>query len=158
MYIYSFFVHVYQLLTLKCSHFLSCLWFFWILFFFCVLEPLYHFGDFQMSRDSSFLKHLKWRESHSIVSDSATPWTIRSMEFSRPEYWSGYCFPSPGDLPNPGIKRRSPALQADYLPAEPQGKPKNVGVGRLSLLQQIFPTQELNGGLLHGKRTLYQLS
>ena len=49
-------------------------------------------------------------------------------------------FPSPGDLPNPGIKPRSPALQAGSLPAEPQGKPKNSGVGSLSLLQQIFPT------------------
>ena len=44
------------------------------------------------------------------------------MEFSRPEYWSGYPFPSPGDLPHPGIELRSPALQADSLPAEPQGK------------------------------------
>ena len=52
-----------------------------------------------------------------------------------------------GNLPNPGIKPRSPALQADSLPAEPQGKPKNTGVGSLSLLQQIFPTQELNPGL-----------
>ena len=43
------------------------------------------------------------------------------MEFSRPEYWSVYPFPSPGDLPNPGIEPRSPALQADSLPAEPQG-------------------------------------
>ena len=42
--------------------------------------------------------------------------------------------PSPGDLPNPGIKPRSPSLQADSLPAEPQGKPKNTGVGSLSLL------------------------
>ena len=42
-------------------------------------------------------------------------------EFSRPEYWSGWPFPSPGDLPNPGIKPRSPALQADSLPAEPRG-------------------------------------
>ena len=40
------------------------------------------------------------------------------MEFSRPEYWSGYPFPSPGDLPNPGIKPRSPALQANSLPTE----------------------------------------
>ena len=48
-----------------------------------------------------------------------TPWTIRSKEFSRPEYWSGWPFPSP----NPGIKPRSSALQADSLPAEPQGKP-----------------------------------
>ena len=53
----------------------------------------------------------------------ATPCTIQSMEFSRPEYWSGWPFPSPGDLPNQGIKPRSPALQADSLPAEPQGKP-----------------------------------
>ena len=45
------------------------------------------------------------------------------MEFSRPEYWSGEPFPSPGDRSNPGIKPRSPALQADSLPAEPQGKP-----------------------------------
>ena len=66
------------------------------------------------------------------------------MEFSRPEYWSGYPFSSPGDLPNPGIEPRSSALQADSLPAEPQGKPKNTGLGSLSLLQRIFPTQELN--------------
>ena len=62
------------------------------------------------------------------------------MEFSRPEYWSGEPFPSPGDLPDPGIKPGSPALQADSSPAEPQGKPKNTGVGSLSLLQRIFPT------------------
>ena len=80
------------------------------------------------------------------------------MEFSRPAYWSGKPFPSPGDLPNSGIEPRSPALQADPLPAEPQGKPKNIGVGSLSLLQGIFPTQESNWGLLHCRRTLYQLS
>ena len=44
------------------------------------------------------------------------------MKFSRPEYWSGYLFPSPGDLPNPGIKPRVPALQADYVPTVPPGK------------------------------------
>ena len=57
----------------------------------------------------------------------ATPWTILcqaplSMEFSRPEYWSGLPFPSPGDLSDPGIEPRSPALQADSLPTELQGK------------------------------------
>ena len=57
-------------------------------------------------------------------------------------------FPCPGDLPNPGIEPRSPALQVDSLPAELQGKPKNTGVGRFSLLQRIFPTQESNWGLL----------
>ena len=45
------------------------------------------------------------------------------MEFSRQEYWSGLPFPSPGDLPNPGIEPRSPVLQADALLSEPPGKP-----------------------------------
>ena len=89
---------------------------------------------------------------------SATQWTILSMEFSRPEYCSGQPFPSPGDLPNPGIEPRFPALQADSLPAEPQGKPKNTGEGSLSLLQGIFPTQELNWSLLHRRQSLHQLS
>ena len=80
------------------------------------------------------------------------------MEFSKPEYWSGSPFPSPGDLPNPGIKARSPASQVDSLPAEPQEKPKNTGVGSLSLLWGIFLTQELNWGLLHCRRIPYQLS
>jgi len=48
------------------------------------------------------------------------------MEFSSPEYWSGEPFPYPGDLPNPGIEPRSPALWADSLPAEPQGKPWRI--------------------------------
>ena len=48
------------------------------------------------------------------------------MEFSRPEYWSVQSFPSPGDLPNPRMEPRSPVLQADSLPAEPQGKPDRV--------------------------------
>ena len=53
---------------------------------------------------------------------------------------------------------RSPTLQADSLPAEPQGKTKNTGVGSLSLLQGSFPTQGLNLGLPHCKRILHQLS
>ena len=83
---------------------------------------------------------------------------IQSMEFSRPEYWSGWPFSSPGDLPNPGIEPRSPTLLVDSLPVEPQGKTKYTGVGSLSLLQQIFSTQELNWGLLNCRRILYQLS
>ena len=56
----------------------------------------------------------------------ATPWTVAyqappPMEFSRQEYWSGLPFPSPGDLPDPGIKPSSPTLQADALPSEPPG-------------------------------------
>ena len=48
-----------------------------------------------------------------------------SVEFPRQEYWSGLPFPSPGDLPHPGIKPVSPALQADSLPTGPPGKPKS---------------------------------
>ena len=85
------------------------------------------------------------------------PWTVQSMEFSRPEYWSGQPFPSPGVCPNPGIEPRSPILQADSLPAEPQGKPKNTGVGSLSLLWWILLAQESNRDHLHCKQILYQL-
>ena len=57
----------------------------------------------------------------------ATPWTVAhqaplSMGFSRHEYWSGLPFPSPGDLPDPGIEPTFPALQADALTSEPPGK------------------------------------
>jgi len=65
------------------------------------------------------------------MSNSATPWTEAhkaslSTEFSRQEYWSGYSVPSPGDLPDPGIEPESLALQADSLPSEPTGKPRNL--------------------------------
>ena len=60
----------------------------------------------------------------------ATPWAVAyqpppSMGFSGQEYWSGLPFPSPGDLPNPGMEPRSPALQADTLTAELPGKPQH---------------------------------
>ena len=62
----------------------------------------------------------------SVVSSSATPWTVTfqaplSMEVSRQEYWDGLPFPSPGDLPNPGIEPECPAWQADSSPSEPPG-------------------------------------
>ena len=65
--------------------------------------------------------------SRSVVSDSVTPWSVArqaplSMEFSRQEYWSWLPFPSPGDLPDPGMEPRSPALQADSSLSEPPGK------------------------------------
>ena len=68
--------------------------------------------------------------SRSVVSNSyVTPWTVArqaplSMGFSRQEYGSGLPFPSPGDLPNPGIEPGSPALQAEALSSEPPGKPR----------------------------------
>ena len=63
--------------------------------------------------------------SHSVMSDSATPWAVAhraplSMEFSRQEYYSGLPCPSPGDLPGPGTDPGSPALQANSLLSEPQ--------------------------------------
>ena len=61
-----------------------------------------------------------------------SPPASSSMEFSRQEYWRHLPFPSSGNLPNPGIKPRSPTMQADSSPAEPLGKPKNTGVGSLS--------------------------
>ena len=127
-------------------------------------------------------------KSLSCVRLFVTPWTVPcqappSVGFFREEYWSGLPFPSPGDLPHPGIEPWSPALQADSLPSEPPGKnkvkvaqlcpavcnPRDYTVhgilqarvlewGSLSLLQQIFLTQELNQGLLHFRQILYQLS
>ena len=80
-------------------------------------------------------------KSLSRVRLSATPWTEayqapQAMEFSRQEYWSGLPFPSPGDLPNPGIEPGSPALQADALSSEPPGNP-NAHVSML--FSQIIP-------------------
>ena len=62
-----------------------------------------------------------------------------------------------GNLPNPRTEPWSPALQVDSLPSETPQKPRNTGVGRLSLLQGIFLTQESNRGLLHCRQILYQL-
>ena len=93
----------------------------------------------QVTNGAGFCKRVKISLSCPTLCD---PWTIHSMEFFSPEYWSGWPFPSAGDLPNLGIEPRSPVLQVDSLPAESQGKPKNTGVGCLSLLQWIFLTQE----------------
>ena len=74
----------------------------------------------------------------------ASPWT--AAEFFRQEYWSGLPRPSPGDLHNPGIKPRSPALHADSLPSEPPGKPKNTGVGSLSPSPGDLPNPGIEPG------------
>ena len=76
--------------------------------------------DIQMAK-----RYIKWKvkvkvKLFSRVRLFATPWTVAqqappSMGFSRQEYWSGLPFPSPGDLPNPGIEPRSPAIQANAL-------------------------------------------
>ena len=71
---------------------------------------------------NAFLRH-KVSESESQSCPTLCD-PIQSVGFSRPEHWSGQPFPSPGDLPNPGIKPRSPVLQVDALPNELPGKPK----------------------------------
>ena len=84
-------------------------------------------------------------ESHSVMSDSLWPHGLYNP-WNSPGQKTGVGSLSllQGHFPNPGIEPRSPALQADSLPAEPQGESKNTGVGNLSLYQWIFPTQELN--------------
>ena len=79
------------------------------------------------------------------------------MGFCGQEYCGLPC-PPPGDLPNPRIESRSPTLQANSLPSEPPRMSNNTGVGSLFLLQGNFLTQELDCGLLHCRRILYQLS
>ena len=99
-------------------------------------------------------------ESRSVVSNSLrshglySPWNSPGQNTGV----SSHCLLQTKDLSKPRIKPRSVALQVDSLPAESLGKPKNIGMGSLSLLQQIFPTQESNQGLLHCRWILYQLS
>ena len=83
----------------------------------------------------------------------ATPWTVAhqaslSVGFSRQEYWSGLPFPSPGDLPDPGIEPRSPALQGDALTSEPPGKPCTlvyeldfIVISKVVIIIFCFPNQ-----------------
>ena len=92
--------------------------------------------------------------SLSLVRLFATPWVIAcqaplSIGFSRQEYWSGLPCPLPGDLPNPGIKPRSPILQANSLPSEPPGKPKSTAVG-----SPPFSRDLLNPGIKPGSPAL----
>ena len=101
--------------------------------YFLTVRLIKHFWHQHSEWDVCFLLHHIRRHIMSdyhiggLVTKSGpaleTPWTVACqaplpMGFSRQEYWSGLPFPSPGDLPNPGIEPRSPALQADSLPAE----------------------------------------
>ena len=83
-------------------------------------------------------------KSLSLVLLFAAPWIVAyqaplSMGFSRQECWSGLPFPSLGDLPDPGIKPKSPASQADALPSEPPGKP---------IVKEVSPKYALEGLML----------
>ena len=116
-----------------------------------------------IKRQSNYYNIQSESESLSVVSNSLrphglySPWNSPGQNTGVGSLWL-LPVASPGDLPNPGIKPRYPALQVDSLQAKPQRKPKNTGVGSLSLLQWIFQIQELNWGLLHCRQILYQLS
>ena len=78
------------------------------------------------------------------MSNSAIPWTVAcqaplSTEFSRQVFWSGLPFPSPGDLPNPGIEPRSPTLKADSLPSEPSVQFSSVQFSCLVMSDSLQP-------------------
>ena len=97
-----------------------------------------------LQADSLPLATWKSESEVSRVRLSATPWTVArqallSMGFSRSEYWSGLPFPSPGDLPNPGIESRSPTLQVDSLPAVPEGKPLGTRPADSEILEAVKP-------------------
>ena len=125
-----------------------------------------HWNSINMIKGvNSMLMCEKWKwKSLSHVRLFVTQWTAacqaplfmgilqaRILEWVSVSFW-------PGDLSNPEIEPRSPALQADSLPAEPPGKSKNTGLSSISLLQEIFLTQESNGGLLHCRQILYKRS
>ena len=94
--------------------------------------------------------------SWSVVSDSLQPQGLSShqaplsMGFPRQEYWSGLPFPFPGDLPDPGIKPGSPALQVGCLLSEPSGKPWWLWVGYLISLSHTESSQQKNEGIIRG--------
>ena len=101
----------------------------------------------------------KWSKSRSVMSNSLWAhglYTVHGILRARILEW--VAFPFSRGSSQPRIEPRFPTLQVDSLPAEPQGKPKNTGVGSLSLLQGIFPTQESNWDLLHCRWILYQVS
>ena len=117
-----------------------------------VLHPELCVGDSQL-KDSLFLVKVA-----QLCPTPCNPMEYRVHGILQAKVLEWVAFPSPEDLLNPRTEPRSPILQADSLPIEPQGKPKNIGMGSLSLLQWIFPTQESNWGLLHCRQILYQLS
>ena len=97
-------------------------------------------------------------ESRSVVSNSLWPYGLYSSWNSLGQnFLEWVAFPFSRGSSQPRDRTRSPTLQVESLPAEPQGKPKHTGVGSLSLLQQIFLTQESNQDLLHCRQILYPL-
>ena len=101
--------------------------------------------------------------SHSVVSNSMTAWTVGcqaslSMGILQARILEEVAMPSSRGSSQPRDQTQVSILQMDSLPSEPPGKLMNSQVGSQSLLQGIFPTQELNSDLLHCRHILYQLS
>ena len=106
-------------------------------------------GDFR-DHDAYFpWCEVKWK---SLSSVQLCNYTVHGILQARILEWVDFSLSRGFSQPRP------PTLQADSLPAEPQGKPKNSGVGSPSLLQQVFPTQESSQGLLQYRWVLSQLS
>ena len=108
---------------------------------------------------SSIACSIKWKwKSISCVQLFGTPWTIQSMDILQARILEWTAVPFSRKSSQAGIKPRFPTWQADSLPVEPPGKPKNTGLCSLSLLQWIFLTQDSNQHLLHCRQILYQLN
>ena len=119
---------------------------------FCLILRI---SELNLMKISTFLSESK---SHSVMLDSLRPHGFYSQSNSPGQYIGTVAFPFSRVSSQPRDRTRSPTLQVDTLPAEPQGKPKNIGVGSLLLLQRIFLTQESNQGLLNCRLILSQLS
>ena len=121
-----------------------------------VVDSLYLSKSVETFLTSMYSLIIILSESHSVVSNSLRPHaltTIQSTEFFRILEWVAFPFTRGSSQPR-NRTQVSHTLQADSLPAEPRGKPKNTGVDSLPLLQQIFLTQELDRGLPHCRQIL----
>ena len=108
---------------------------------------------------SPFPPSWKRKVKEKVMSDSSeTPWTIQSMEFSRPEYWSEQLFPSPGGSSWPKDRTQVSHIADRFFPSWATREAQEYWSGSLSLLQGVFLTQESNQGLLCCRGILYQLS
>ena len=108
---------------------------------------------------SHSLNQVSESESHSVVSDSLRPpWTITVHGILQARILGWVAVPFSRGSSQPRDWTQVFLIADGFFPAEPQGKPKNTGVGSLSLLQWIFPTQESDQGFLYCRQILYQLS
>ena len=131
-----------------------------ILYIWTTREALNNTGlPHNFQSDFTHISLISFLLNRSVVSNSLQPHGLYSL-WNSPGQNTGVGSVSllQGTFPTQGSNPSLHVLQADSLPAEPQGTPKNTGVGSLSLLQGIFPTQESNPGLLHCMQILYQLS